>query len=84
MADFSEGLYAEHKYGQDAADAHNYRYLKALPQQPPRCQQKPGALPLQQPEDVFDLVSYQKGGAMVEMLRTYLGDDVFFAGLRST
>ncbi|MEJ7658298.1 MAG: M1 family aminopeptidase [Hymenobacter sp.] len=31
---------------------------------------------------MFDLVSYQKGGAVVQMLRTYLGDDVFFAGLQ--
>ena len=33
-------------------------------------------------EDMFDLVTYQKGGAIVQMLRTYLGDDVFFAGLQ--
>ena len=27
-------------------------------------------------------MSYQKGGAIMDMLRTYLGDDVFFAGLQ--
>ena len=32
-------------------------------------------------EDMFDLVSYQKGGQILTMLRNYLTDDVFFAGL---
>jgi aminopeptidase N len=32
-------------------------------------------------EEMFDLVSYQKGGAILQMLRTHLGDPVFFAGL---
>lgn len=82
MADFSEGLYAEHKYGRDAADAHYYRYLRRYLSSP-----RDAAKPLvrfhyQQQEEVFDLVSYQKGGAILDMLRTYLGDDVFFAGLQ--
>ncbi|MBF9237344.1 M1 family peptidase [Hymenobacter sp. BT683] len=82
MADFSEGLYAEHKYGRDAADAHYYRYLRRYLSSP-----RDAAKPLvrfhyDSQEDMFDLVSYQKGGAIVDMLRTYLGDDVFFAGLQ--
>jgi aminopeptidase N len=28
-------------------------------------------------EDVFDLVTYQKGGGILHMLRNYLGDDAF-------
>jgi aminopeptidase N len=32
-------------------------------------------------EDVFDLVTYQKGGGILHMLRNYLGDDAFFAGM---
>lgn len=32
-------------------------------------------------EDVFDLVSYQKGGRILYMLRNYLGEEVFFKGL---
>jgi aminopeptidase N len=32
-------------------------------------------------EDMFDGVSYNKGGAILHMLRNYLGDDAFFAGL---
>ncbi len=32
-------------------------------------------------EEVFDLVSYQKGGRILNMMRNYLGDKVFFKGL---
>ncbi len=32
---------------------------------------------------MFDLVSYNKGGAILHMLRTYLGDEAFFLGLKT-
>ena len=32
-------------------------------------------------EDMFDAVSYNKGGAILQMLRHYLGDSAFFKGL---
>ena len=32
-------------------------------------------------EDMFDLVSYQKGGRILNMLRNYVGDDAFFKSL---
>jgi aminopeptidase N len=82
MADFSEALYAQHKYGQDAADAHNYRYVQSYLRSPRDAGKNLVRFHYNNKEDVFDLVSYQKGGAIVQMLRTYLGDDVFFAGLQ--
>jgi aminopeptidase N len=82
MADFSEALYAQHKYGQDAADAHNYRYVQSYLASPRDATKNLVRFHYNNKEDVFDLVSYQKGGAIVQMLRTYLGDDVFFAGLQ--
>ncbi|MBF9144168.1 M1 family aminopeptidase [Hymenobacter properus] len=82
MADFSEGLYAEHKYGKDAADAHYYTYLRRYLMSPRDAAKTLVRFHYDQQEEVFDLVSYQKGGAIVDMLRTYLGDDVFFAGLQ--
>ena len=33
-------------------------------------------------ESMFDLVSYNKGGVILHMLRKYLGDDAFFTGLK--
>jgi aminopeptidase N len=82
MADFSEALYAQHKYGQDASDAHNYRYVQSYLRSPRDAAKNLVRFHYNNREDVFDLVSYQKGGAIVQMLRTYLGDDVFFAGLQ--
>ena len=34
-------------------------------------------------EDVFDAVSYNKGGRILHMLRNYVGDDAFFKSLNS-
>ena len=82
MADFSEGLYAEHKYGKDAADAHYHRYLRRYLRSPRDAAKNLVRFHYDEQEEVFDLVSYQKGGAIMDMLRTYLGDDVFFAGLQ--
>ncbi|MCR5887894.1 M1 family peptidase [Hymenobacter sp. J193] len=82
FADFSEGLYAEHKYGADAADSHNHRNLRNYLRSPKDAQKHLVRFHYDDKEDMFDLVSYQKGGAILDMLRTYLGDDVFFAGLQ--
>jgi len=82
MADFSEGLYAEHKYGRTAADAHNYRNLRRYLANPADAAKDLVRFHYGDKEEMFDLVTYQKGGAVVDMLRTYLGDDVFFAGLQ--
>ena len=32
-------------------------------------------------DDMFDMVSYNKGGAILHMLRRYLGDEAFFQGV---
>ena len=34
-------------------------------------------------EDMFDGHSYNKGGRILHMLRSYLGDDAFFKGLNN-
>ena len=34
-------------------------------------------------EDVFDAVSYNKGGRILHMLRNYVGDDAFFKSLNN-
>jgi aminopeptidase N len=33
-------------------------------------------------EDVFDAISYHKGGRILNMLRNYVGDDAFFDALK--
>ena len=82
FADFSEMLWAEHKYGKDAADAHSYTWrckitcLRLMP-----IQKDLVRFHYDDKEDVFDVVTYQKGGRILNMLRNYLGDAAFFKGL---
>ncbi|GAA3966100.1 hypothetical protein GCM10022407_10580 [Hymenobacter antarcticus] len=82
MADFGEGIYLEHRDGRDAADAHYYRYAQRYLASPRDATKNLVRFHYDSQEDVFDLVSYQKGGAIMDMLRTHLGDDVFFGGLQ--
>ncbi|WP_375417428.1 M1 family metallopeptidase [uncultured Hymenobacter sp.] len=82
FADFSEGLYAEHKYGRDAGDLHQSYNLRRYLASPSDAAKQLVRFHYEDKEEVFDLVSYQKGGAILNMLRTYLGDDVFFGGLQ--
>ncbi|MEP7127255.1 MAG: M1 family metallopeptidase [Chitinophagales bacterium] len=81
FADYGEYLWYEHKYGKDVADSHlqddldQYLYMS-----------RSGTEPLvrfnyHDREDVFDVISYQKGGRVLHLLRNYLGDDAFFRGL---
>jgi aminopeptidase N len=82
FADFSEMLWAEHKYGKDAADDHSYKsmqnYISGA---------KEGddynlvRFYYSNREDVFDGVTYQKGGRILNMLRNYVGDSAFFKAL---
>lgn len=81
FADFSEALWAEYKYGQDAGDAHAYMNMRNYLRSPQDAQKQLVRFHYADKEDMFDLVSYQKGGQILNMLRNYLTDDVFFKGL---
>ncbi|UOQ76791.1 M1 family peptidase [Hymenobacter sp. 5516J-16] len=81
FADFSEALWAEYKYGQDAGDAHAYMNMRNYLRSPADAQKNLVRFHYADKEDMFDLVSYQKGGQILNMLRNYLTDDVFFKGL---
>lgn len=81
FANYSEYLWREHKYGKDDADAHLledtevYRQGENFDTHLVRYYYK-------DKEDLFDAVSYNKGGAIVHMLRNYVGDAAFFAALK--
>ena len=77
FADFSEMLWAEHKYGKDEADAHSYQDMQDLPGQPRTPTKNLVRFHYDDKEDVFDVVTYQKGGRILNMLRNYLGDAAF-------
>ncbi|QNH62870.1 M1 family metallopeptidase [Hymenobacter sediminicola] len=81
FADYSELLWAEHKYGADAAALVQQekmgRYLEeAQSKREPLIRYQ-----YAQNEDMFDRHSYDKGGRVLHMLRKYVGDEAFFTAL---
>ncbi|MEO7444913.1 MAG: M1 family metallopeptidase [Ferruginibacter sp.] len=82
FADYSEYLWYEYKYGKDKADEHHidamdgYLGSKSENKDLVRYHYK-------DKEDVFDAVSYNKGGRILHMLRNYVGDDAFFKSLNN-
>lgn len=81
FANYSEYLWLEHKYGVDEADYHLLGewngYLGSA---------RSGVHPLihfgyDDKEDMFDAHSYNKGGAILHMLRQYVGEEAFWIAL---
>jgi aminopeptidase N len=82
FANYSEYLWGEYKHGKDYADAHNFEdmqgYLMSGGEKKDLVRYH-----YSNKEDVFDGVSYNKGGRILNMLRNYVGDDAFFASLNN-
>lgn len=80
FADYSETLWEEYKYGKDAGDAENYQgmqtYLRSGSDKKDLVR-----FYYRDKEDMFDAVSYQKGGCILHMLRNAVGDSAFFKSL---
>lgn len=80
FANYGEYLWLEHAYGKEVADAHLFEnkeiYFKGVNESKDLIR-----FYVENTDDMFDSVSYEKGGLILHMLRNYLGDDVFFAGL---
>lgn len=81
FANYSEYLWLEHKYGKADADYHLMGDLSAYIHNPALFKKDLVRFDYASREDVFDAVTYNKGGGILHMLRNYLGDDAFFAGL---
>ncbi|MGZ3756418.1 MAG: M1 family aminopeptidase [Mucilaginibacter sp.] len=81
FADFSEMLWAEHKYGKDEADAHSYTAMLNYLGNPGNKTKNLVRFHYDDKEEVFDAVTYQKGGRILNMLRNYLGEAAFYKGL---
>jgi aminopeptidase N len=81
FADFSETLWNEYKYGKDAGDAVNYAGIQTYLQQPENAEKDLVRFHYADKEDVFDQVSYPKGGRILNMLRNYVGDSAFWKSL---
>ena len=82
FANYSEYLWREHAYGKLDADMHlfdgNQAYLNGQNNDKHLVR-----FNYTDKEDMFDLVSYNKGGVILHMLRNYLGDAAFFEGLKT-
>lgn len=82
FASYSEYLWREHKYGKDNANTHLFEDIEAYKNDAANKDKKLVRFNYVDKEDMFDAVSYNKGGAILHMLRNYLGDEAFFTGLR--
>ncbi|HEY5462140.1 MAG TPA: M1 family metallopeptidase [Hanamia sp.] len=80
FANYSECLWREFRHGKDDADALNYEdmqgYLLSGSSDKDLVR-----FYYKNREDVFDAVSYNKGGRILNMLRNYVGDAAFFKSL---
>ena len=83
FANYSEYLWREYKYGNDDADWLNqtdqagYLYVSAQ-SDPPLFRSE-----YEDREDLYDGISYNKGGRVLHMLRKYVGDTAFFTSLQN-
>lgn len=81
FATYSQYLWTEYKYGKDAADYDLNNSLRGYFMDPMNISKDLVRFNYHDKEDMFDAVSYNKGGGILHMLRNYLGDEAFFAGL---
>jgi aminopeptidase N len=81
FADYSQTLWLEHSKGKDYGEYENYIGQRSYLSSPDAAEKDLVRFYYNDREDMFDLVSYQKGGRILNMLRHYVGDDAFFASL---
>lgn len=80
FANYGEYLWYEYKYGKDAAESHRKNEIAGYMSQANRGSIHPLIdFGYADKEDMFDGHSYNKGGAILHMLRDYIGDEAFFA-----
>jgi len=83
FANYSEYLWMEFKKGKDAADEHHFQDMQGYLLQPGNDKKDLVRFKYSNKEDMFDGVSYNKGGRILNMLRNYVGDDAFFKSLNN-
>ena len=81
FADYSETLWDTYRHGKDAGDEHIEDNRQAYLSNPADESKNLVRFYYQNKEDVFDQISYPKGGAILHMLHNYVGDSAFFKSL---
>ena len=79
FANYSEYLWREYKYGKVNSEMHFHENVQAY-LQGQSADKHLVRYTYDDKEDMFDLVSYNKGGSILHMLRTCIGDEAFFLG----
>lgn len=80
FANYAEVLWREHKYGKEEGEKKNYEDMQQYLGSPRAENKDLVRFYYKSQEDMFDVVSYNKGGRILNMLRHYLGDSAFFKG----
>lgn len=81
FATYGEYLWIEHKYGREAADLHGLNDQTAYLNGAKKKQVDVIRFDYADREQMFDEVTYQKGGRILHMLRKTVGDEAFFKAL---
>lgn len=81
FANYSEYLWFEHKYGKDKAEEYKQEQKEGYINGGKNFAKDLVRFQYKDREDMFDAVTYNKGGCILHMLRKYLGNDAFFEGL---
>jgi aminopeptidase N len=81
FANYGQYLWKEYRYGADEAGEENYNGMDGYLHNREEGNRDLVRFYYADQEDMFDGVSYQKGGVILNMLRNYLGDSAFFKGL---
>jgi aminopeptidase N len=81
FANFSETIWTTYKEGKDAGDAVNYIDMERYLQDSSNASKNLVRFYYVQREDMFDAVTYSKGGRILNMLKNYLGDSAFYKSL---
>lgn len=82
FANYGEYLWMEFKYGPDEAEHHRRQELAGYLGEAEMKKRPLVDFHYAQQEDMFDAHSYNKGGLVLHMLRHYLGDGIFRAGIK--
>jgi aminopeptidase N len=81
FANFSETLWETYKHGQDAGDAMNYAETQTYLRDSAAASENLVRFYYANKMDMFDVVTYSKGGRILNMLKNYVGDSAFFKSL---
>lgn len=82
LADYGEYIWMEHKYGRDFAEAYNQESLDKYLSYSILNDEPAFNFYYQTAHDLFDPIRYEKGGRILQLLRSYVGDEAFFASLK--